>query len=62
MDGYERTLRGGVVLNPPDRLTSLEQLLAALTVACSDEHDRARRVFGEDYERRLPILGGGRDE
>ncbi|MFD0359767.1 hypothetical protein ACFVHW_39480 [Streptomyces sp. NPDC127110] len=50
------------MLNSADRFTSLEQLVAALTVACSDGHDRARRVFGEGYERRLPILGGGRDE
>ncbi|WP_405980667.1 hypothetical protein [Streptomyces sp. NBC_00158] len=62
MDGYERALKGGVVLTPPDRFTSLEQLVATLAVVCSEGHDRARRVFGEGYERRLPILGGGRDE
>ncbi|MYV75257.1 hypothetical protein GT352_15155 [Streptomyces sp. SID1046] len=56
MDRYERAIRSGVVLTPPDRFTSLEQLVAALAVVCSDEHDRARRLFGEGYERRLRIL------
>lgn len=56
MDGYERAVRGGVILTPPDRFNSLEQLVAALAVVCSDEHDRARRLFGEGYERRLRIL------
>ncbi|MFD3466610.1 hypothetical protein ACFWWM_09620 [Streptomyces sp. NPDC058682] len=56
MDRYERAVWGGVVLTPPERFTSLEQLVAALAVVCSDEHDRARRLFGEGYERRLRIL------
>ncbi|MFD5411650.1 hypothetical protein [Streptomyces nojiriensis] len=56
MDRYERAVRSGVVLTPPARFTSLEELVAALAVVCSDEHDRARTLFGDGYERRLRIL------